>query len=446
MRVSSTDFSDVSLALDDPGSELLLHEDGLPIRRSILLGGIRLLTMGMPHAHSASVGLWVGAGSRDESMTTAGSTHFLEHLLFKGTTKRSAREIAERIDFLGGGFNAATAKQYTTYYGRAIAEEVPEALELLCDMVMGATLREDDMELERGVILDELAMYGDDASHVAYEEIFPLVYGDHPMARPVGGTHASVGALKNSALVDHYRENYTSSELVVTAVGAVDHDAIAEQVLAHAREYSWDTSKSQQPGQRRRSEDIAYSCGGEQIIHRDVEQAAVVIAMPGIHTFDERRPTLLALDAILGGGTSSRLFQEIREERGLAYSTYSFASSSPEGGIFGLYAGCSPANVKQVVELLEQSLTRLAHEGVSEGEVESAFRRMRAELIYGNERSSSQMNRLGHAELIRGKLLSQDELLSRARRVSAHDVVELAREIVAGPRSLCIVGPEGVAP
>lgn len=442
--MSITDFSDVSLDLEQPGAELLLHEDGLPIRRSILPGGIRLLTMTMPHAHSASLGLWVGAGSRDEGPATAGSTHFLEHLLFKGTRKRSARQIAERIDYLGGGFNAATAKQYTTYYGRAIAEEVPEALELLADMVMGATLREDDMELERGVILDELAMYQDDASHVAYEEIFPLVYGTHPMARPVGGTHESVTALANSALLDHYAKNYASQELVVTAVGAVDHDAIAQQVLEHAREYSWDTSEGALPGGRRRSADISYSEGGERIIHRDVEQAALVVAMPGIDTFDERRPTLLALDAILGGGTSSRLFQEIREERGLAYTTYSFASSSPEGGLFGLYAGCNPANVTQVVGLLEESFGRLAREGVSEDEVESAFRRLRAELIYDNERSSSQMNRLGHAELIRGRLLSQEEMLERARRVTASDVVELAREIASGPRSLCIVGPEGV--
>ncbi|MCF2705723.1 insulinase family protein [Arcanobacterium haemolyticum] len=434
-----TSYSEMPLDLDVP--ELSADEDGLITRRSILPGGVRVLTRRMPHQHSTSIGLWVGTGSRDEGPGTEGSTHFLEHLLFKGTAKRSAKEIAERIDYLGGGFNAATGKQSTCYYGHVFDEDLPDSLELLADMVTSARLDAEDMEMERGVILEELAMYNDDSSDVAHQAIPQMVYDDHPLGRPVGGTRESVSALKPESLQAHYKANYHANELVVTAAGAVDHDWLCDTVLAHLDEAGWDTTPGVRPHERRNAGPITFTAGGERKLERNVEQAAVIVGMPGIGLFDERRHALFALSAILGGGTSSRMFQSIREERGLAYSTYSFPASYPEGGLFGLYAGCAPSNASQVADLMVASLEEIAVNGVSDDEVESAFRRIRADIVFDDERISSHMNTLGTAELVRGALISQKEQLRRSRAVTASHITELAREIISGPRSMCTVGP-----
>lgn len=438
----AADFTERSLDLDAE-KEMRLVDNGLVTRRSILPGGIRVLTEEIPHQHSTSVGLWIGAGSRDEAPGSEGSTHFLEHLLFKGTKKRSAKDIAERIDYLGGGFNAATAKQYTCYYGHVFDEDLFDGLDLLTDMVTGARLGAEDMEMERGVILEELAMYNDDASEVAHEAIPAMVFQNHPLGRPVGGSKESVTALSHDRLTAHYGSKYRSNELVVTAAGAINHDQLCDDVL-HLLEISgWDTSSPAVPSERRYASQIEYAQPTRQHLNRAVEQAAVVLGMPAMDLFDERRPVIFALNAILGGGTSSRLFQQIREERGLAYSTYSFPANFPEGGMFGLYAGCAPDNVSAVSELLGACLDDLAANGVTQDEVESAYRRVRADIIFDAERISSHMNRLGHAELIRGTLVSQDEQLRRSRAVTAEQITELARQLASGPRSLCTVGPQG---
>ena len=437
----SLDYTEMPLDLDFSGVDLRLEEEGKLLRRSVLPGGVRVLTEKMPHQHSTSVGLWVGAGSRDEGPGAEGSTHFLEHLLFKGTAKRSAKQIAQRIDYLGGDFNAATAKQYTCYYGHVFEQDLPDALELLTDMVTGARLNEEDMEMERGVILEELAMYNDDASDVAHENITSMIFGDHPLGRPVGGTRESVTNLRNSSLLEHYSQMYRPSELVVTAAGAVDHEAFCEQVMENLVAGGWDLSGPAQHSGRRTAADIDYSEPETRFLERPVEQSAVILAMPGVDLFDERRPALFAMNAILGGGTSSRLFQKIREERGLAYSTYSFPSSFPEGGIFGMYAGCTIENSEAVAELLGECLDELARDGVSEEEMESAYRRIRADIVFGNEHIGAHMNRLGNAELIRGALVSQAESLRKARAVTAADITEIARSLAVQPRSLVTVGP-----
>ncbi len=437
----SLDYTEMPLDLDFSGVDLRLEEEGKLLRRSVLPGGVRVLTEKIPHQHSTSVGLWIGAGSRDEGPGAEGSTHFLEHLLFKGTAKRSAKEVAKRIDYLGGDFNAATAKQYTCYYGHVFEQDLPDALELLTDMVTGARLDEEDMEMERGVILEELAMYNDDASDVAHENITSMIFGDHPLGRPVGGTRESVTKLRNSSLLEHYSQMYRPSELVVTAAGAVDHDAFCEQVAENLTAGGWDLSGPAKHSGRRTAADIEYSEPGTRFLERPVEQSAVILAMPGVDLFDERRPALFAMNAILGGGTSSRLFQKIREERGLAYSTYSFPSSFPEGGMFGMYAGCTIENSEAVAQLLGECLDELARDGVSEEEMESAYRRIRADIVFGNERIGAHMNRLGNAELIRGALVSQAEALRKARAVTTADITDVARSLAAQPRSSVTVGP-----
>lgn len=437
----SIDYTEAPLDLDFSRGGLSLEEEGKLLRRSVLPGGVRVLSERIPHSHSTSIGLWIGAGSRDEGDEARGSTHFLEHLLFKGTRNRGAKEIAERIDYLGGDFNAATAKQYTCYYGHCFEQDVAPSLNLLSDMVTGARLDAGDMEMERGVILEELSMYNDDAAEVAHEAITSMVFGDHPLGRPVGGTRESVSALANESLHNHYSAMYGPSELVVTAAGAVDHEQLCERVHAELEAGGWDMSGPGVPGPRRTASLIAPVEPATRYIERPVEQAAVILAAPSFDLFDERRRALFAMNAILGGGTSSRLFQKIREERGLAYSTYSFPSLFPEGGMYGMYAGCAVANASEVATLLAACLEEIAADGVSDAEVESAYRRIRAEIIFSNEHLSSHMNRLGNAELIRGSLTSQSELLRKARAVTAADVQEVAQFIASQPRSLVTVGP-----
>lgn len=438
-----TDFSCVELSLDPALGDFTLTDDGALIRRSILPGGVRVITEKIPGVHTVAVGFWVGAGSADEDEDALGSTHFLEHLLFKGTDQRDARQIAERIDYLGGNFNAGTGKQLTYYYGHVVYEDLADAVELLGDMVMKSRLSKDDMDMERGVILEELSMYNDDASEVAHETIASLVLGEHPLGRPIGGTHATVNELRHESLALHYAQNYTSRELVVSFAGKVDHEGACALVLSALKRGGWDTSDDRIPAARRRRSSVVYPQATSLSISRPVEQAAVVLGMPTMTDEDPRRYALFTLSTVLGGGTSSRLFQEIREKRGLAYSTYSFPGLYHEGGLFGLYAGCSPEVSDEVTELMGKCLEDIASGGVTEAELETAYRRSRADTAFGSESVGSRMNQLGQAEIVRGCLVSREESLRRSRAVTVDDVVAVAAELSAAPRSCVVVGPGG---
>lgn len=434
----------IELSLDPAAGSCASDADGSLVRRSILPGGVRVLTETMPGFRSASIGMWIGAGSRDETEGTYGATHFLEHLLFKGTANRSSADIARRGDHLGGGFNAATSKRETYYHGRVFADDVAAGLELLGDMVTSASLTKDDFEMERGVILEELAMYNDDASDVADETIAELVFGDHPLARPVGGTKETVSTLGHGRLVEHYRENYRPAELVVCAAGAVEHEAVCAEVANVLESKGWNLGEGDWPAQRRRGCDIDFPAGEERYVVRPVEQSAVILGMPGVSSEDtEALPVLAAMSAILGGGQSSRLFQTVREKHGLAYTTYSFPWPYREGGLFGLYGACSPENARKVSELMGQCLDDMAHNGVSEEEVDTAFRQIRASLVFSAERIAHRMHRLATLELERGEYVSYEDVIARAERVTREDIEAMARMIVSGPRSLVIVGPEG---
>jgi len=428
----------------DPGSELTAGQDGgAHVRRSVLPGGVRVLTEHMPGLRSATVGAWVGVGSRDERDGHHGSTHFLEHLLFKGTARRSAMDIAEAFDEVGGEANAATGKEHTCYYARVLDSDLPMAVDVIADMVTSARLDTGELETERGVILEELAMNDDDPSDVVHELFATAVLGSHPLGRPIGGTPETIRAVPRSAVWEHYQEHYRSSTLVVTAAGGVDHDALCAQVAKALADGGWDLTDPRPVG--RRDVDApptgVPAVGGETTVHRTTEQANVIIGGTGLTATDPRRFTLSVLNAVLGGGMSSRLFQEIREKRGLAYSTYSFASGHADTGIFGLYAGCAPAKVDQVVELLASEWEQLADGGISQAELARSVGQLSGSLVLGMEDTGSRMSRLGKSELVHGELLSLDETLERIRAVTATDVQELAAELAGRPRSMVRIGP-----
>ncbi|PJI94397.1 M16 family metallopeptidase [Luteimicrobium subarcticum] len=422
--------------------ELLAGQDGATIRRTVLPGGVRVLTEHLPGQRSASLGAWVGVGSRDETDGHFGSTHFLEHLLFKGTARRSALDIAEAFDAVGGEANAATGKEHTCYYARVLDADLPMAVDVITDMVTSATIDTDELETEREVILEEIAMNDDDPADVVHERFAETVLAGHPLGRPIGGTPETIRAVPRDAVWEHYGWHYRPETLVVTAAGNVDHDALAAQVGDALVAGGWTLDPAAAP--RARRDHAAATVIDEAralTVTRRVEQANVVIGSTGLAATDERRFVLSVLNAVLGGGMSSRLFQEIREKRGLAYSTYSFASAHGGLGTFGLYAGCAPAKVDQVTALLGTELDRLATDGITPDELRRSVGQLSGGLVLGLEDPGSRMSRLGRAELVFGELLTLEESLERIAAVTLDEVRDLAADLAARPRTVVRVGP-----
>ncbi|MBK4347591.1 M16 family metallopeptidase [Lacisediminihabitans changchengi] len=411
------------------------------VRRTVLPSGVRILSEQVPGARSSTIGYWVAVGSRDERPDTFGSTHFLEHLLFKGTTTRSALDIAVSFDAVGGEHNAVTAKEYTCYYAKVQDRDLPMAVEVLSDMITSSVIDPEEFETERGVILEELAMADDDPSDVVSERFFEAVLGDNPLGRPIGGSPETIEAATHDRVVKHYRENYRAQDLVITVAGAVDHDELVAGVERALIAAGWDLTLEAAPVERRVASGELIERGSPLVVvQRPIEQANILIGVPGIPAGDDRRSTMAVLNSILGGGMSSRLFQEIREKRGLAYSVYSFSPSYSDQGLFGLYAGCSPAKVAQVSELLVGEFRRFADGGVTADEMGRAVGQLSGASALALEDSDTRMSRLGRAEITLGEFADLDESLRRLNLVTADDVRELASELVSRPISIAAVG------
>ncbi|MFI5086687.1 MAG: M16 family metallopeptidase [Actinomycetales bacterium] len=430
-----------STATEDP-TVISGEAGGAVVRRSVLPGGVRVLTEAMPGQRSATIGFWVAVGSRDEADGQHGSTHFLEHLLFKGTKRRTALEIASAFDEVGGESNAATAKESTCYYARVLDTDLAMAIDVIADMITGAVLDPAELEQERDVILEEIAMDSDDPTDVAHERFVADVLGSHPLGRPIGGTPEAIRAVPREAVWEHYRRYYRPEELVITAAGGLDHDDVCAQVLAALRGAGWTLAEDAVPVERRGTgRAVVSGTAGLHVVTRQVEQANIIIGCPSIVATDERRFVMSVLNAVLGGGMSSRLFQEIREKRGLVYSTYSFASGYADAGYFGMYAGCAPAKVGQVISLLTHELERLAADGITAVELEKAVGQLSGGIVLALEDTGSRMSRLGRAELVSGEFFDIDETLERIRAVTAEQVRTLAAGLAAAPRTVTVVGP-----
>ena len=411
------------------------------VRRSVLPSGVRILSEQVPGARSATVGFWVAVGSRDELPTTYGSTHFLEHLLFKGTPTRSALDIAVSFDAVGGEHNAMTAKEYTCYYAKVQDRDLPMAVDVIADMLTSSLFDTHEFEVERGVILEELAMADDDPADVTGERFFEAVLGDHPLGRPIGGSAETIGAVTRDAVLTHYRANYRAQDLVITVAGAVDHDDLVTIATAALRRAGWNLDDEARPVERRTGVGGLIERGSPlTVVQRPIEQANVLIGMAGLSATDPRRATLTVLNSILGGGMSSRLFQEVREKRGLAYSVYSFSPSYSDAGVFGIYAGCSPSKAGQVTELMLGEFSRLASDGVSAEEMRRAAGQLSGASALALEDSDTRMSRLGRSEITLGEFADLDESLRRIALVTPDGVRELAEELLARPLSIAAVG------
>jgi len=395
----------------------------------------------MAGARSASIGVWVGVGSRDETATTHGASHFLEHVLFKGTSERTALDISIALDAVGGEFNAFTAKEYTCFHARVLGEDLPLAVDVLGDMLTDSLIEEHDVEAERDVILDEIAMHDDDPDDVVQNLLAELAWGSTgPLGRPIAGTVASIQAMTRAQIRRFYQKHYRPENMVVSVAGAVDHAEVVRAVRkAFARNGFLDEQAEPRGprgvGRRPRVR------GGEAHVSRPFEQVNLVLGVEGLPRDDDRRFAMGVLNTALGGGTSSRLFQEVREHRGLAYSVYSFAANYADSGLVGVAVGCLPERRDEVLATVRAELALIATEGITPEELARGKGQLTGGLVLGLEDSGSRMMRLGKAELVHSEVLGIDEVTARIDAVSLDDVREVAREVFSRPELLAVVGP-----
>ncbi|SFL84733.1 M16 family metallopeptidase [Geodermatophilus ruber] len=424
------------------GETVVLDVDqfGGRVERTELPGGLRVLTETMPGVLSATVGIWVGVGSRDESDRVAGASHFLEHLLFKGTRSRSALEIATAMDAVGGEMNAFTAKEHTCYYANVLASDLPMAVTLLGDLVTDALNTAEDLESERTVVLEEIAMRDDEPADAVHDLFAETLFGASALGRSVLGTVESIESLTRDDVDGWYRERYAVPSIVVTAAGRVEHQQVLDLVAAA---FGPRLSGDGHPAPLRR--------GGEGVstrparptglIRRDTEQTHLLLGSVGIGRLDERRYAAAVLETAVGGGMSSRLFQEIREKRGLVYSVGTALTHYAGTGSFSVYAGCSPKRVPEVLRLVREELARVAADGLTAEEVARGRGQLKGGLVLGLEDTGSRMSRLGKSELAYGEYLSVPEVLGRLDAVGEDDVRATAADLLTRETSLAVVGP-----
>jgi predicted Zn-dependent peptidase len=409
---------------------------GGTVRRTVLPNGLRILTEAIPAMRSVSFGIWVGVGSRDETPARAGVSHFLEHLLFKGTKRRTALDISASIEAVGGETNAFTTKEYTCYYARVLDADAPLAIDVMCDLVVASVLAPDDVETERGVILEEIAMHDDEPGDEVHDLLAEAIFGaDTPLGRLISGTVTTITPMTRKQIQAFYHSRYTPANMVISAAGNLDHAKLVKLVrAAFERPFSAApvaaapaATKSQKPS--------------VIVREKDTEQAHIVYGCEGYGRGDKRRFALGVFNNSLGGGMSSRLFQEIREKRGLAYSVYSYTSQYTDTGLFAVYAGCAPGKVDEVLDLVKTEFARVAEAGLTDAEVVRGKGMMKGSLVLALEDTGSRMSRLGKGELLYDELLSVDELLAQVDAVTVADVREVAADLLGRPMSLAVVGP-----
>jgi predicted Zn-dependent peptidase len=412
------------------------------VSRTVLPGGLRVLTESVPGVRSVSLGIWIGIGSRDETPLQAGAAHYLEHLLFKGTRRRTAVDIAEQFDAVGGELNAFTEKEHTCYYAQVLDTDLPLAVDVLADVVTDATMNPPDVETERGVVLEEIAMRDDDPEDLLAELFDEALFGEHPLGRPVIGTEDSVRSMSRETLHGFWRGQYTTPRMVIAAAGNLVHADVVELVANALSRAAGEAGPAALPVGPRRPEPAVLPPGPRLVLRpEDTEQAHVMLGVPGLSRHHPLRTVLTVLNTALGGGPSSRLFQQVREQRGLAYSVYSAVTSHSDAGHLAVYAGCAPERLDEVVAVVRGVLAEVAAGGLTPAEVARAQGNLRGGLVLGLEDTPSRMNRLGRGELDHGRQRAVTESLDRIAAVTPEQVADLARTLLAAPLTAAVVGP-----
>jgi len=394
-----------------------------------LPNGQRLITEKLDHLRSVCLGFWIPAGSRDEPAPLVGTTHFIEHLLFKGSSRYTAEEIAQVFDTLGGELNASTSREYVVVYGRFLDDQLPVAMDVMTDMLLTPTFA--DLDREREVVLEEIAMVEDSPQDLIHDVLAEVVLDGHPLAHPILGTRETISGASEEAIRAYHHERFRFSDMVVAAAGNIDHDQLRAALLE--RHDAADGSFPQ------RAVSAPRITARRHFLSKETEQMHVCLGGVGLARNDERRFQLSVLDSLFGGSLSSRLFQEVREKRGLVYSVYSFSNMYAETGLTGIYFGCRPERLDAVMETVGRELVRLVTEPVPEDELTRAKEHLKGRTILGLESTSSRMTRLGKGVLTETEILSQDELAERIEAVTSEEVMELAAEVYR-PDMLSVVG------
>ena len=412
----------------------------MSVKRSVHSSGLRIVTEEVPSVRSAAIGIWVNVGSRDEAPATAGASHFLEHLLFKGTTRRTALQISAAVESVGGEMNAFTSKEYTCFWARVIDTDLPMAIDVVSDLITSSVVTAHDVDAERKVVLEEIAMRDDDPSDLVHDLFSDTYYGDTAIGRPILGTVKTISEMSRATVFNYYKKKYLPQDLVVAVSGNIKHKrvvAMVEDALSRDNFLQQSATPAIRPSTPIKNSK-QQSVG---LLHKKSEQAHMFYGLEGVARADQRRFAMGVLSAALGGGMSSRLFQEIREKRGLTYSVYSYAQQFAGSGTLGFYAGCNPAKALEVVSIMRDVLADVVAHGLTHEEIERAKGAVRGSLVLSQEDTGSRMSRIGKNEIVYGQVMDFDDILKEISRVSAADISEIASEFLVKTPTLALVGP-----
>lgn len=403
-------------------------------QKEVLPNGVRILTQQVSHVRSVALGIWVDVGSRDESDTTSGISHYIEHMLFKGTKHRTAKQIAEELDAVGGQLNAFTTKEYTCYYTKVLDEHFDLAVDILTDMLFHSNVSEQDVEREKNVILEEIKMYEDAPDELVHDMFAKTIWSGHPLGRPIIGTSDTVCSFNYQDLRSYMKDHYTPKRMVISVAGNIRHRQVVEKLSPLFGSLTGEgiSRQLQKPNPT-----VQVNCRS-----KETEQVHMVIGAPGLSLDNDLVYIAQVINTILGGGLSSRLFQEIREQRGLVYTVYSYHSSYYDTGIFGVYAGLSKQNVNQAMELIFKEIREIKKNGVSREELQRAKDQLKGNLLLSLESVNTHMSRLGKSELYLGKVYSPEEIVEKLNLVTVEDTVRVASELFQPDKfSMAAIGP-----
>jgi predicted Zn-dependent peptidase len=403
-------------------------------RKTVLDNGITVMSEPMDEVRSIALGIWFSVGSRDENDAEAGMSHFMEHMMFKGTPTRTSQDISEEFDRIGAELNAFTSKEYTCYYSRFVDENLPTAFEILSDMVVAASLEDEACDSEREVVIEEIARMEDTPDDRIHEIFSHALWPDHPIGLPILGSRATVGQFDHAQAVAFRTKHYVTGNCVVAAAGHVDHEDVvklAERYLAGL------------PRGPRSVRPVAEAAGEARlaVLEKETEQAHICYGVATMNAHHPDRFPLALLDGVLGGGMSSRLFQEIREKRGLAYAVYSFSALYQDTGEFAVYAGTRPGNAEEVLRLIQIEMERIADDGVKPEELDRVRQAAKGHLVLGMESTRMRMTRLGKNEVTGGEILSADEVMERFDAVTMDDVMRVSGDVLSRQKVLAVIGP-----
>ncbi|MGI6065043.1 MAG: M16 family metallopeptidase [Bacillota bacterium] len=405
----------------------MIYKDTLP-------NGIRVITEELPFVHSVSMGIWVGTGSRYEDKKIHGISHFLEHMLFKGTEKRNAKQIAETLEAVGGQINAFTSKEFTCFYARVLSEHFGLAADVLTDMFLHSLFKEDETEKEKNVILEEIKMYEDTPDDLVHDVFSRTIWQDNSLGQSIIGTAETVQSLNREQLLDYYKVNYVPQNMVVAVAGKITRNQVVDTIGTLFDRFGGSPNPVNLLAPQ--------ISGGTNYVSKDIEQVHLCLGNPGLSNQDSNIYALLVLNSVLGGGVSSRLFQKVREEKGLTYSIYSYHSGYTDTGLFGIYAGTGPNSVNSVIAIILEQIKDIKKHGVTEEELSRTKQQIKGNILLGLENVSSRMNRLGKSEISFGRIITPEEVIESVINVTNESVIEIARQIFQIDKfSLAVIGP-----